>query len=83
MTYEIFWDPSATNSAARFLADDPDGLRQVMDAIDLLAEEPRPEAASKWGSPDRLRIHVGRYRVLYEVTDATVTIVVVHLGRVA
>ncbi|MGW2369659.1 type II toxin-antitoxin system RelE family toxin [Streptomyces sp. NPDC001667] len=26
-------------------------------------------------------MHVGRYRVLYEISDTTVTIVIVHLGR--
>jgi mRNA interferase RelE/StbE len=82
MTYAIVWEPAAINSAARFLGDDPAGLHQVINAIELLADNPRPEGASKWGSPDRLRIHVGRYRVLYEVSDTTVTVAVVHLGRV-
>ncbi|MFI0220126.1 type II toxin-antitoxin system RelE/ParE family toxin [Streptomyces lydicus] len=26
-------------------------------------------------------MHVGRYRVLYEITGETVTIVVIHVGR--
>ncbi|MFF2404453.1 type II toxin-antitoxin system RelE family toxin [Streptomyces goshikiensis] len=31
--------------------------------------------------PDLRRMHVGRYRVMYEITEATITIVVIHIGR--
>ncbi|MFH9422788.1 type II toxin-antitoxin system RelE/ParE family toxin [Streptomyces sp. NPDC017529] len=81
MTYEVIWDPGAVDAAARFLKDDTDGLRQLMDAVDLLATQPRPTGSAEYGSPDLRRIHVGRYRVLYEITEATVTIVVIHIGR--
>ncbi|MFD0567787.1 hypothetical protein ACFQ2M_41820 [Kitasatospora saccharophila] len=27
-------------------------------------------------------MHVGRYRVMYEITETTVTIIVIHLGRI-
>ncbi|MFF0428521.1 MULTISPECIES: type II toxin-antitoxin system RelE/ParE family toxin [unclassified Streptomyces] len=82
MTYEIVWDEAAIDAAARFLKDDPDGLRQLMDSIDLLADQPRPEGSAEYGSPDLRRMHVGRYRVLYEITEATITVVVIHIGRV-
>ncbi len=32
--------------------------------------------------PDIRRLHVGRYRVLYDVNDSIVTVVVIHAGRV-
>ncbi|MER5355538.1 type II toxin-antitoxin system RelE/ParE family toxin [Kitasatospora sp. NPDC002551] len=83
MTYQITWDEPAINAAARFLKDDSDGLRQVMAAVDLLASDPRPEGSAAYGSPDLRRIHIGFYRVLYEITEQTVTIVVIHLGRIA
>ncbi|MFE4592900.1 type II toxin-antitoxin system RelE family toxin [Streptomyces laurentii] len=82
MTYEIVWDEAAIDAAARFLKDDAAGLRQVMDSVDLLADHPRPEGSAEYGSPDLRRMHVGRYRILYEITDATVTIVVILLGRI-
>ncbi|MGW4646437.1 type II toxin-antitoxin system RelE family toxin [Kitasatospora sp. NPDC004289] len=83
MTHRITWDEHAINAAARFLKDDPDELRQVMDAVDLLADDPRPTGSAAYGSPDLRRMHVGRYRVMYEIADSTVTIVIVNLGRVA
>jgi len=82
LTYTIIWDEAAVNTAARFLKDDPEGLRQLMNAVDLLADQPRPQGSIEYGSPDLRRMHVGRYRVLYEITEATVTIVVIHIGRV-
>ncbi|MFJ6792039.1 type II toxin-antitoxin system RelE family toxin [Streptomyces angustmyceticus] len=81
MTYTIVWDEAAIDAAARFLKDDPEGLRQLMEAVDLLAEQPRPEGTAEYGSTELRRMHVGRYRVLYEITEATVTIVVIHVGR--
>ncbi|MCL2552379.1 MAG: type II toxin-antitoxin system RelE/ParE family toxin [Actinomycetia bacterium] len=82
MSYTIIWDEPAINAAARFLKDDPEGVRQVMDAVDLLADSPRPPGTAEYGSADLRRMHVGRYRVMYEITNATVTIVVIHLGRI-
>ncbi|MCF3143762.1 type II toxin-antitoxin system RelE family toxin [Streptomyces platensis] len=81
MTYTIVWDEAAIDAAARFLKDDPEGLRQLMDAVDLLADQPRPEGTAEYGSTELRRMHVGRYRVLYEITEETVTIVVIHVGR--
>ncbi|MGF1426254.1 type II toxin-antitoxin system RelE family toxin [Kitasatospora sp. LaBMicrA B282] len=82
MSFTIIWDEPAIDAAARFLKDDPEGLRQVMDAVDLLADSPRPAGTAEYGSADLRRMHVGRYRVLYEITETTVTIVVIHLGRI-
>ncbi|GAA3122855.1 type II toxin-antitoxin system RelE/ParE family toxin [Streptomyces goshikiensis] len=83
MTFAIVWDEPAIDAAAHFLKDDPDGLRQLMDAVDLLADQPRPEGSIPYGSQDLRRMHVGRYRVMYEITEATVTIVVIHVGRLS
>ncbi|MFI1397585.1 type II toxin-antitoxin system RelE/ParE family toxin [Streptomyces sp. NPDC020681] len=81
MTYEIIWRLQATDVATRFLKDDPDGLRQVFAAVDLLAGDPRPPGTAEYGSPDLRRMHVGMYRLLYEIADATITIVIIHIGR--
>ncbi|MFD0567786.1 hypothetical protein ACFQ2M_41815 [Kitasatospora saccharophila] len=51
MSYTIIWDESAINAAARFLQDDPEGLRQLMDAVDLLANSPARRAAPSTAPP--------------------------------
>ena len=43
------------------------------------AANPRPDGA--FGSADLLRIHVGRYRVMYGINDTPVRVSVIHLGR--
>jgi mRNA interferase RelE/StbE len=79
VSYEAIWEPEALAQAERFAKDDPDGVRQVFTAVDRLADEPRPEGA--FGSTDVLRMHVGIYRVMYEISDHRVRISVIHLGR--
>ncbi|MEU6119605.1 type II toxin-antitoxin system RelE/ParE family toxin [Streptomyces sp. NPDC047117] len=79
MSYEIIWEPEALAQAERFAKDDPTGVRQVFSAVDRLADDPRPKGAS--GGADVLRIHIGRYRLMYEVIDRQVRISVIHLGR--
>jgi mRNA interferase RelE/StbE len=79
VTYEVIWEPEALAQAERFAKEDPHGVRQVFTAVDHLATDPRPEGA--FGSTDVLRIHVGIYRVRYEISDRQVHISVIHLGR--
>jgi mRNA interferase RelE/StbE len=79
VTYEVIWEPEALAQAERFAKGDPQGVRQVFTAVDHLAHDPRPEGA--FGGTDVLRIHVGIYRVLYEISDQQVRVSVIHLGR--
>jgi mRNA interferase RelE/StbE len=54
-------------------------VRQVFTAVDHLALNPRPEGT--FGSADLLRIHIGVYRLLYEISDQQIRVSVIHLGR--
>jgi mRNA interferase RelE/StbE len=72
-------DEKAIDQAAAFLADDPDGLRAVLAAIDALAKNPYPGDAFPFGSAGLHRLPVGRYRVLYTVTDDVIS--VGHIAR--
>ncbi|MER6088409.1 type II toxin-antitoxin system RelE family toxin [Streptomyces bluensis] len=80
MTYRITWEPNATNAAVRFLKDDPTGLAAVYEAVDALAEAPRPINSTAYG-PDIRRLRVGEYRVLYVIDDEVIRILITHLGR--
>jgi mRNA interferase RelE/StbE len=79
VSYSVELEPAALNAAARFLKDDPAGLKSVFDTLDALAVDPRPVSSSTFGAYRRLRI--GSYRALYMVEDETVRVIVLHLGR--
>jgi mRNA interferase RelE/StbE len=83
VSYEVTWSERATSTGSRYLADDAAGLAQVLDATDLLAADPRPYGSFPYGSEDLRRIHVGRYRVLYEIHPAERRIVILHVARIA
>jgi len=78
VTLRVEYDERAINQAAAFL-DDPQRIRAVLDAIDRLSDDPRPAGSFPYGSPDLRRLRVGRYRVLYEITEETIA--VRHIAR--
>jgi mRNA interferase RelE/StbE len=82
VTYAITWTPRAVDLATE-LPKDPDGLRAVCDAVDALADEPRPPNTFPFGTTDLSRLRVGRYRVVYEIHDPERGITVMHIGRSA
>ena len=78
MSLGVDYDERAINQAAAFL-DEPQGMRTVLDAIDRLADDPRPAGSFPYGSPDLRRLRVGRYRILYEIADDAIA--VRHIAR--
>ena len=78
VTHAVLWSERAINAAAGFLSDDGPGLRQLLAAVDQLADDPQPASSVQYGSPALRRLRVGRYRVLYEISDV---ITVIHVGR--
>jgi mRNA interferase RelE/StbE len=78
VSLRVDYDERAIDQAAAFL-DDPPGIRAVLDAIDHLADDPRPAGSFPYESPDLRRLRVGRYRIPYESTGDTVAIR--HIAR--
>ncbi len=60
----------------------PDVQRRLDPAIRALAENPRPPGCVKLSGEDSLwRIRMGDYRVLYQVRDAALLVLVVRVGH--
>lgn len=78
MSRQVIWEAQAIDQAAGFLRDDPDGVREMLDAVAAQRRAP-PCRAFSYGSPDRRRLRIGRYRVMYDITAEAVS--VWHLGR--
>jgi mRNA interferase RelE/StbE len=79
VSLRVIHEEKAINQAAGFLADDPVGLGAVLDAVDRLADDPRPVGSFPYGSPGLRRLRVVRYRVLYEISSDVVSIG--HIAR--
>jgi mRNA interferase RelE/StbE len=79
---EVIFQPAARRALSLLRKSDREGTDQVLDAINLLRSDPRPAGSHPYGS-GYFRIHVGRYRVLYQVRDgAPVVISIETVGKV-
>ncbi|MFD2081357.1 mRNA interferase RelE/StbE [Actinopolymorpha cephalotaxi] len=82
MSYQIQVEPAAVRALRRLRKGDQLAWKRVAVAIDELAAEPRPHGAKALqGRSGLLRIRVGDYRVIYEVQDAQLVVLVVDLGH--
>jgi mRNA interferase RelE/StbE len=70
-------------SAAKQLAKlDRQAQRRIAAAIDRLKEEPRAHGALKLrGSDDVWRLRVGTFRVLYQIEDQRMVVVIVRVSH--
>lgn len=77
--YSITYKPSAAKALRKL---DRQHQRAIVTAIDALAHEPRPDGVKKLqGGEGEYRIRVGSHRVVYDVNDGELIILVLHLGH--
>lgn len=68
--------------AQRELEDLPlDVYPRIVEAIRLLAVDPRPRGCSKLRGQPAWRIRIGSYRVIYEIDDSQKEVTVRHVGH--
>lgn len=53
----------------------------MLAAVDSLAEDSGPDRPFPLGATGMLRLRAGRYRVVYQIDEATLTVSVLHVGR--
>ena len=79
MTYRIEVAPTALRQLRKL---DPPVRRRVQAAIELLADQPRPPGAAKLaGGEGEWRVRTGGYRVIYEIHDQVLLVLVVAVGH--
>jgi mRNA interferase RelE/StbE len=54
--------------------------QRIVDRIRALADDPRPPGVEKLSGKDKYRIRQGDYRILYEIEDDVLLVVVVKIG---
>jgi mRNA interferase RelE/StbE len=78
MTYSVLIRKSAQKVLSRI----PSSFRdRIIEAIGSLATTPRPHGAKKLSGRDAWRIRVADYRIIYEIHDERLVILVVAIGH--
>lgn len=79
MSYVIHFTPAAARQLGRL---DPPLQRRIAGAVDALSEDPRPSGVKKLaGAGDLWRIRVGDYRVVYQIHDRRLIVLIVTIGH--
>ena len=79
MTYRVEVAEAAVRSLRKR---DPTARRRVQAAIELLAEQPRPSGARRLvGGDGLMRVRTGDYRIVYEIHDSVLLVLVVAVGH--
>ena len=79
MSYRIEVAPAAVRQLRKL---DRGAQRRVQAAIELLAREPRPNGAKKLAGGDgEWRVRTGDYRVVYQIHDNVLLVLVVAVGH--
>ena len=79
MTYRIEVAPAAARQLRKL---DPSAQRRIHAAIELLAEQPRPSGATKLvGGAGEWRVRTGDYRIVFEIRDEVLCILVIGVGH--
>lgn len=78
MSYQVLFDSGAAREFAKL---PQTHKRQLAEAIDHLAEDPKPIGSKKLVNTDAYRIRVGDYRMVYAVKDASLIVLVVKVGH--
>jgi mRNA interferase RelE/StbE len=79
VTYEITLAPAAARQLRKF---DPQVRRRIQAALELLAIDPRPPTATRLvGGAGEWRVRTGDYRIIYEIHEGTLLVLVLRLGH--
>jgi len=76
--YKIVFRKSVAKDLRRIPSQD---LRRILATVDSLSEEPRPSGVEKLSGQEKYRVRQGNYRIIYEIKDDEVVVVVVKVGH--
>ncbi len=76
--YEVFFRESVWKDFRRIPKKD---LRNILNKIQNLSEDPRPSGCEKLTGQDRYRLRQGKYRIVYSIQDNELTVWIVKVGH--
>ncbi len=77
-SYRLSFKRSVTKDFRNIPQED---VRRILSRIDALAVEPQPPGCQKLTGQERYRVRVGRYRIVYEIRDEVLLVIVVAVGH--
>jgi mRNA interferase RelE/StbE len=79
VSYRVALAPAAARALRKL---DPPARRRIQAAIELLAGEPRPPAATQLvGGAGEWRVRTGGYRIVYEIHKGELLVLVLAVGH--
>ena len=78
MTYAVEILRAAQKQLAKI---DPQAQSRIIDSIRGLAIDPRPQGCKKLSGRPAWRIRIGAYRVIYEIHDGQLVVLVITIGN--
>jgi len=79
VTYRVTLAPAAERQLRKF---DPPVRRRLQAALELLADNPRPPAATQLvGGSGEWRVRTGDYRIVYDIEDDRLVILVLRMAH--
>jgi mRNA interferase RelE/StbE len=79
MNYQVQLSAHAARQLRKL---DPTSRRRIQAAIELLATNPRPPAAKQLvGGSGEWQVRTGDYRVIYEIHDEELLVLVLRIGH--
>jgi mRNA interferase RelE/StbE len=79
MTYRIEFRPAAIRELAKL---ETSTRRRIAATVESLGTNPRPPGVEKLkGHDHRYRVRCGDYRIIYEINDRVLTILVLRIGH--
>lgn len=78
MTWRIVFKQSVAKDLRRIPKAD---IRRILAVIDRLRQEPRGPGTERLSGSERYRLRQGVYRILYEIRDEEILVVVVKIGH--
>ena len=77
-TYQV----EISRDAAKFLKKlDKKTLYRIQGVIELLSQNPRPPKSKKLTNKNYWRVRVGDYRIIYEIHDKNLIIIVIKIAN--
>ena len=77
-SYELVFRKSVAKDLRAFPKQD---VKRIMQRIRSLADDPRPPGCEKLSGQERYRVRQGAYRIVYEIEDYRLSVLIVKVGH--